>query len=179
MTLLIMWDWMDNVEAIACDMNSDFQEAKDNKVISKGSTLFCKAEVTRKEGYEAKYDELLQENELLFILDIIKEKLTKAYDASDEPRMSEEIIDIMDLCDATGNTHLLWFKRLIDSHLEGIIAHATYKISAGKIVGINNKIKTMRRQGYGYPDDEYFFLKLFDLIRKDYVRNTPSQKICD
>lgn len=242
-------DWMDNVEAIACDMNSDFQEAfeakcphiqpvfdyfhivknfndkvvsairkdeqrrlyeegnieatkalkktkyiltssrktlqrkdqeaKDNKVISKGNTLFNKPEVTRKEGYEAKYDNLLQENELLFTLDLIKEKLTKAYDASDELRMSEEIIDIMDLCEATGNTHLLWFKRLIDSHFEGIIAHATYKISAGKTEGINNKIKTMRRQGYGYPDDEYFFLKLFDLSRKDYVRNTPSHKICD
>jgi len=242
-------DWMDNVVAIACDMNSDFQEAfeakcphiqpvfdyfhivknfndkvvsairkdeqrrlyeegnieaakalkktkyiltssrktlqrkdqeaKDNKVISKGNTLFNKPEVTRKEGYEAKYDNLLQENELLFTLDLIKEKLTKAYDASDELRMSEEIIDIMDLCEATGNTHLLWFKRLIDSHFEGIIAHATYKISAGKTEGINNKIKTMRRQGYGYPDDEYFFLKLFDLSRKDYVRNTPSHKICD
>ena len=242
-------DWMDNVEAIACDMNSDFQEAfeakcphiqpvfdyfhivknfndkvvsairkdeqrrlyeegnieaakalkktkyiltssrktlqrkdqeaKDNKVISKGSALFNKPEVTRKECYEAKYDNLLQENELLFTLDLIKEKLTKAYDASDEPRMAEEIIDIMDLCKATGNNHLLWFKRLIDSHFEGIIAHATYKISAGKTEGINNKIKTMRRQGYGYPDDEYFFLKLFDLSRKDYVRNTQSHKICD
>lgn len=242
-------DWMDNVEAIACDMNSDFQEAfeekcphiqpvfdyfhivknfndkvvsavrkdeqrrlyeegnieaakalkktryilfssretlqrkdqeaKDSKVISKGSSLFNIPEVTRKEGYEAKYDELLHENELLFTLDLIKEKLTNAYGATDEPRMSEEIIDIMDLCEATGNSHLLWFKRLIDSHFEGIIAHATYKISAGKIEGINNKIKTMRRQGYGYPDDEYFFLKLFDLSRKDYVRNTPSHKICD
>lgn len=28
-------------------------------------------------------------------------------------------------------------------------------------------------------DDEYFFLKLFDLSRKDYVRNMPSHKICD
>ena len=42
--------------------------------------------------YEAKYDKLLQENELLFTVDLIKEKLTKAYDASDEPGMSEGII---------------------------------------------------------------------------------------
>lgn len=48
---------------------------------------------------------------------------------------------------ATGNPHLLWFERLLDSHFEGIIAHATYDISAGKIEGINNKIKTLRRQG--------------------------------
>lgn len=62
--------------------------------------------------------------------------------------------------------HLRWFERLLGNHFEGIIAHATYNISAGKIEGINNKIKTLRRQGYGYPDDEYFFLKVFDVSRK-------------
>jgi hypothetical protein len=50
-------------------------------------------------------------------------------------------------------------------------------ISAGKIEGINNKIKTLRRQGYGYPDDDYFFLKLFDASRKGYVRNPVAEKI--
>ena len=85
----------------------------------------------------------------------------------------------MDMCHATGNIHLLWFERLLSNHFEGIIAHATYDISAAKIEGINNKIKTLRRQGYGYPDDEYFFLKLFDMSRKSYVRNPKSHKICD
>ena len=50
---------------------------------------------------------------------------------------------------------------------------------AGKIEGINQKIKTLRRHGYGYPDDEYFFLKLFDMSRQDYVRNPKSHRICD
>ena len=115
----------------------------------------------------------------MFTLDLIKEKLTLAYSRKDEAKMSEDIIDIMDTCRASGNAHLLWFKRLIDTHFEGIIAHATYDISAGKIEGINNKIKTLRRQGYGYPDDEYFFLKLFDISRKTYIRNPSSHKICD
>ena len=98
-------EWMDHVEAFACDMNSDFQEAFE------------------------------------------------------------------EMCHATGNRHLLWFEKLLGNHFEGIIAHATYDISAAKIEGINNKIKTLRRQGYGYPDDEYFFLKLFDMSRKPYIRN--------
>ena len=93
--------------------------------------------------------------------------------------MAEAIIDIIDICTATGNKHLLWFGKLLDSHFEGIIAHATYKISAGKIEGINQKIKTLRRHGYGYPDDEYFFLKIMDMSRKPYVRNQPSHKFID
>ena len=242
-------EWMDGVEAVACDMNSDFQEAFEEKcpwiqpvfdyfhivknfndkvvsevrkdeqkrlyeegnieaakslkrtryilmsnrstlqkkdadaaserVIHKGSPLFKTEDIKRKEGYEAKYDSLLKENKLLFTLDLIKEKLSTAYAMTDESKMAEAIIDIMDICKATGNKHLLWFYKLLDTHFEGIIAHATYKISAGKIEGINQKIKTLRRHGYGYPDDEYFFLKIMDMSRKQYIRNQPSHKICD
>lgn len=242
-------EWMEHVEAVACDMNSDFQEAfeekcphiqpvfdyfhivknfndkvvsevrkdeqrrlfeegnveaaralkktryilmssrktlkekdadaRDARLIHKGSSLFKTDNIVRKEGYEERYDNLLKENQLLLTLDIIKEKLTLAYSRTDEARMAEDIIEIMDTCKAAGNPHLLWFERLIDKHFEGIIAHATYDISAAKIEGINNKIKTLRRQGYGYPDDEYFFLKLFDMSRRSYERNPKSHKICD
>ncbi|MCI7331798.1 MAG: transposase, partial [Selenomonadaceae bacterium] len=78
---------------------------------------------------------------------------------------------IMDLClrcpkgTETSNPHLMWFRRLLMTHIDGIIAHATYRISDGKIDGINNKIKTLSRQAYGYPDDEYFFLNLIDMSR--------------
>jgi transposase len=242
-------EWMDGVEAVACDMNSDFQEAfeercphiqavfdyfhivknfnekvigavrkdeqkrlaaqgnesaaaalkktkyiltssrdtlqrKDEeaatgKPISRGGTLFAQPDITRKKGYVDRYDTLIRENKLFFTLDLIKEKLTQAYRLTDEAHMAAEIIDIIDICEATVNPHFLWFRRLLIGHFEGIIAHATYDISAGKIEGINNKIKTLRRQGYGYPDDDYFFLKLFDASRKCYVRNPLSHKICD
>lgn len=155
------------------------QEAAEGKVLSKGSDIFGTEDVVRKSGYEAKYDELLKENELLFTLDLIKDKLDEAYRQTQEPVMADMMMEIIDLCKATKNSHLLWFARLIDSHFEGIIAHATYRISSGKIEGINNSIKTLRRQGYGYPDDEYFFLKLIDLSRKKYVRNPKSHRIYD
>ena len=155
------------------------QEAAEGKVLSKGSDLFNKEEVVRKPGYESKYDELLKENELLFTLDLIKEKLNEAYKQTQEPVMADMIMEIIDICRATKNKHLCWFARLLDTHFEGIIAHATYRISSGKIEGMNNKIKTIRRQGYGYPDDEYFFLKIIDSSRNTYVRNPASHKIND
>lgn len=154
-------------------------DAREGRQIHKGSSLFKTDNIICKEGYEERYDALLQENQLLFTLDLIKEKLSLAYSRKDEAIMAEDIISIMDICKATDNPHFLWFERLLGNHFEGIIAHATYDISAGKIEGINNKIKILRRQGYGYPDDEYFFLKLFDASRKDYVRNPKSHKICD
>ena len=156
----------------------DAQAAQEH-VIHKGSDLFKTQDIVRKPGQEERYDKLIGENKLLFTLDLVKEKLTLAYKQTDECLMAQEISGIIDICQATGNRHLLWFGRLLENHFEGIIAHATYRISAGKIEGINNKIKTLRRQGYGYPDDEYFFLKLFDMSRRSYVRNIPSHRFCD
>jgi len=242
-------EWMDHVEAVDCDMNSDFQEAfeelcphiqpvfdhfhliknfndkvvsavrkdeqrrlyaegnieaakglkktryilmskrstlqkkdrdaAETRVVHHGSILFNTPDIVRKVGYEEKYDTLLRENKLLFTLDLIKEKLDEAYADTDEASMAEKMIDIMDICEATANPHLLWFRKLLDEHFEGIIAHATYQITSGKVEGINQKIKTLRRHGYGYPDDEYFFLKLFDASRTTYDRNPKSHRICD
>ncbi len=242
-------EWMDSVVAVACDMNSDFQEAfeercphiqpvfdyfhlvknfnenvvsairkdeqqrlieendpdgaralkrtryilmskrstlerkdaeaAEKRVIHKGSTIFGTENIVRKGGNVEKYEALLAQNKLLFTVDLIKEKLAFAYTLTDEAKMAEKIIDIMDICEATENKRLLWFSRLLESHFEGIIAHATFKISSGKVEGINQKIKTLRRQGYGYPDDDYFFLKLVDASRKAYDRNPKSHKICD
>jgi len=155
------------------------QDAEAGRVVHSGSALFGTPDIICKGGYEEKYDALLRENSLLFTLDLIKEKLDEAYKDTDEARMAEKIIDIMDICEATDNRHLLWFRKLLDKHFEGIIAHATFRITSGKVEGINQKIKTLRRHGYGYPDDEYFFLKLFDASRTSYERNPKSHRFYD
>ena len=222
-------DWMDNVEAVCCDMNSDYQEAfeercthiqcvfdyfhikknlnekviseirkdeqarlkregKDEEAKNLKKTKFIltssRSTLEKKDSKNgtatlAKYESLLKENELLCIADIVKEKLTYAYTLSCECTMATEITDIIDICNSTKNKHFIWFARLLENHFEGTIAHATFRVSSGKVEGMNNKIKTIRRQGYGYPDDDYFFLKIFDASRETYVRNPKSHKIRD
>jgi len=152
------------------------EEADNDTIIHKGSPLFKTENIKCSED---KYNKLRKDNKLIFTLDLVKEKLSQAYTLTDEAKMAEEICSIMKICIATENIHFIWFANLLDKHFEGIIAHATYKISSGKIEGINQKIKTLRRHGYGYPDDEYFFLKVIDVSRKKYVRNQRSHKIND
>ena len=111
----------------------------------------------------------------MFTLDLIKEKFSHAYKITNEIEMAEEISSIIKICNEiknkNKNKHLMWLGRLLDKHFEGVIAHATYRISSEKIEGINRKINTIRSHGYGYPDDEYFYLKVIDANRKKYVRN--------
>jgi len=133
--------------------------------------------VTQKGGQLNKYESLLQENELIAALDLVKAKLEEAYALKDEAKMAAKVTEISDLCLETGNTHFKWFSRLLLNHFEGIIAHATYGISISKLEGINNKIKTLRKQGYGYPDDVYFFLKLFDATQRPPLSHLKSHTV--
>ena len=152
-------------------------EALEGKVLSKGSELFGLEEYVRKGGQEARYDELLRQNKLLFTADLIKEKLDSAYRINDPVKMGTAIGEIVFFCLETQNKHFEWFANLLWKHHEGIVAYADHKISTGKIEGMNNKIKTVRRNSYGYPDDEYFFLKVMDASRSGYVRNPISHKV--
>ena len=142
------------------------QEVKEGKILSNKSDIFNKQEVKRRGNYYDRYNQLIQANEIFLTIELIKIALDEAYASTDEEEMSKLIFDIMELCEASGNNHLIKFRNLLYNHFDGIITHATHKISTGKIEGVNNKIKTLRRQAYGYPDDEYFFLKLFDMSRK-------------
>ena len=99
-----------------------------------------------------KYEELLKQNELLFSVVLVKEKLTAAYRMDIESDMSRLVIEIIDLCRSAGNPHFKRLANLIGNHFEGIIAHATYQTTSGKVEGIHIKIWSLRRQGYGYPD---------------------------
>lgn len=204
-------DWMKNVKAVACDMNSDFEEAFkkrcgwldivcdhfhliknfNDKVVSKvrkeeqkrlieeGNTEAAKAlkgskyvlmtntETSKqKAGIEEEYKKLLDENKLFFTMDLVKEQLSKAYKANTERGMKIHSNRIIRTCKATKNKHFMWFAKLLKNHMKGIISHARVHISSGKVEGTNQMIKTLRRKGYGYPDDEYFFLKIIDASRR-------------
>ena len=141
-------------------------DAASGKVVSRGSELFGKPEVVQKPGSEARYRQLIEENELLATCDIVKEMLGKAYSYKSEGWMRRKMREVVDACKSTGNRHFEWFARLVEGHMDGIVAHARYPISSGKVEGTNNMIKTLRRKGYGYPDDEYFFLKIYDGSRR-------------
>lgn len=142
------------------------KEAADGRVLSREGTLFNKEEVKRKPGQEAIYQELISKNELLLTCDLVKAALEDAYKKTTVTAMRKDMKKIISLCRSTDNEHFLWYAQLIEKHIDGIVWHARHPISTGKLEGINQMIKTERRKGYGYPDDEYFFLRLMEASRR-------------
>ena len=54
----------------------------------------------------------------------------------------------------------LKFAQTLDNHRYGLINHCYYPIDTGKLEGMNNKIKVIKRIAYGFHDDDYFILKI-------------------
>ncbi len=64
---------------------------------------------------------------------------------------------------------LIKFAKTLAKHKEGILAFYDYRISTGPLEGTNNKIKTMKRQAYGFRDYEFFKLKIMALHETKYA----------
>ena len=64
---------------------------------------------------------------------------------------------------ATGIREIAKAGRTLLRHWQGLTNYFKHKITNGKTEGVNNKIKTMKRQAYGFRDMEYFKLRLYNL----------------
>jgi transposase len=59
--------------------------------------------------------------------------------------------------------------KTLAAHRRGLLAYYDVMISSGPLEGTNNKIKTMKRQAYGYRDMEFFKLKILAIHETKYV----------
>ncbi|MEM9605132.1 MAG: transposase, partial [Pseudomonadota bacterium] len=63
---------------------------------------------------------------------------------------------------SSGVEALVRFAKRLQPYANGIIASALYRLNTSVLEGVNNRIKVIKRMGYGYRDTEYFFLKIKD-----------------
>jgi len=61
------------------------------------------------------------------------------------------------------------FARTLKRHRQGILAYYDYRITTGPLEGVNNKIKTLKRQAYGYRDIDFFKLRILGLHEAKYA----------
>jgi transposase len=57
--------------------------------------------------------------------------------------------------------------RTLLNHFKGLLTYFKHRLTNAKTEGINNKIKTLKRQAYGYRDMEYFKLRLYHLHKQE------------
>ena len=70
--------------------------------------------------------------------------------------------------EASGIKVLQQMARTLTAHRSGLLAYYDVMITSGPLEGTNNKIKTMKRQAYGFRDEEFFKLKILAIHETRY-----------
>ncbi len=71
--------------------------------------------------------------------------------------------------EASGIKILHQMAKTLAAHRSGLLAYYDVMISSGPMEGTNNKIKTMKRQAYGFRDHEFFKLKILAIHETKYA----------
>jgi transposase len=71
--------------------------------------------------------------------------------------------------EASGIRILQQMAKTLAAHRSGLLAYYDVMISSGPMEGTNNKIKTMKRQAYGFRDHEFFKLKILAIHETKYA----------
>jgi transposase len=71
--------------------------------------------------------------------------------------------------EASGVKILQQMGKTLAAHRSGLLAYYDAMITSGPMEGTNNKIKTMKRQAYGFRDQEFFKLKILAIHETKYA----------
>jgi len=113
--------------------------------------------------------EALRLNQPLATAYFLKEELNEIWEQEDQETAQNLLLDWITYAESTGIRMLHDFAKTLRAHAWGILAHYDYPISTGPLEGTNHKIKTMKRQAYGFRDQEFFTLKILGIHETKYA----------
>lgn len=165
----VVFDWF-HVVKLLNDKLSElrrqlFREATDqlHKDVLKGTRWLL---LKRPEHLDETRDELnrleeaLELNESLATAYYLKEDLRLLWKEPTKYAAGLFLDDWIRRANASGIRVLQAFAKTLARHRRGLLAWYNHPISTGPLEGTNNKIKTLKRQAYGFRDHEYFALKI-------------------
>jgi len=120
-------------------------------------------------GEPARLAEALERNSDLSAAYFLKEELSEIWEQEDRDIAEGMLLDWILFAESLEIKELTAFAQTLRRHAIGILAYYDAEITTGPLEGINNKIKTMKRQSYGFRDQEYFKLKILSLHRTRYA----------
>jgi transposase len=105
--------------------------------------------------------QLLELNETISTVMILKEKLKYIWNYSSQAWATKALDSWCSLARSLNHPSVTAFAKMLERYRYGIINHCNYPIHTGKLEGVNNKIKVIKRKAYGFHDLRYFTLKIY------------------
>lgn len=138
---------------------------QDRKVLKGTRWLLLKnpENLESKRNEQERLQEALRLNAPLATAYYLKEDLRQIWRQADKRTARRVLQDWLARARASEVRMLQQFAKTLEAYQEGILAYYDYRISTGPLEGTNNKIQTLKRQAYGFRDQEFFKLKIFGL----------------
>lgn len=111
----------------------------------------------------------LEVNKSLAIGYYLKEDLRQIWDQPNKEEGEKQLNVWCKMAEASKIQPLKKVAATLKSHRTGILNFFDHQISTGPLEGFNNKIKVLKRNAYGYRDNDYFRLKILGLHDARYV----------
>lgn len=99
----------------------------------------------------------------------MKEEFRHFWDQDDLVAATRFLDDWCRRAEASRLSVLMKMARTFQFHRTGLLNYYRCPISTGPLEGLNNKIKTLQRQAYGFRDQEFFRLRIYSIHRAKYA----------
>ena len=165
----LMNEKLDEIRRVQYNMEKDINKRKVLKgtrylLLSNGADIFDKE-------YRTRLDNALDMNKPLSQAYYLKEQLREIWTQVNKEEAEKVMLDWVKQAQESKVPQLMKMAATMMAHRTGILAWYDCHISTGKVEGINNKIKVMKRTAYGFRDERYFELRLYALHDCRITRN--------
>ena len=116
-----------------------------------------------KDEDRAKLDEAFKMNLPLATMYYMKEELQLLWEEPNKMKAETFLTDWCNRARSSGIKQLVKVSNSLMAYRTGLLNWFDTPISSGKMEGINNKIKVLKRKAYGFRDIEYFKLKILGM----------------
>lgn len=165
----LMNEKLDDIRRMQYNMEKDINKRKVLKgtrylLLSNGADIFDKE-------YKTRLDNALDMNKPLSQAYYLKEQLREIWMQVNKDEAEKVMKDWVKQAQESKVQQLVKMAATIMAYRTGILAWYDCRISTGRVEGINNKIKVMKRTAYGFRDEQYFKLRLYALHDCRITRN--------
>lgn len=140
----------------------EYRQAKEaDKAVIKGSRyllLSNRERLSRKQIF--RLEQLLEINASLATMYLLKDQLNVIWKQISKEGCAEALDDWVRMARESKIREAIAFAKRLRRYSYGILNHALFPIHTGKLEGINNTVKVIKRRSYGFRDTEYFSLKI-------------------
>ena len=153
----------DKIDSIRRRVMTQLEE-NDKKALKNKRWHFMRNEENLDADAKKELDECREQFADLSTAWFMKEALRRIYSLAWDARTARLAFDRWcELAAASKLPQLKTMAKTIRRHMDGITAYWTTGMTSAGMEGFNNKIRWLNSQAYGYRDEEYFILKVFDL----------------